>query len=224
MPLMWRRTWHIAGNTMKKHDLLKAILMVPFSLLVIGIILLDVWYGEELFLDLWILYVPIVIFLFALFIISFAYTIWRLSENYKLILNWIPFIVLFLFLLFYIFAPVVKIRNKLNYELYKDKRCEVVDMVTAHVMQPEQNSISVKVPEEYKGISTGGDIAIYSNENEVVVGFWINRGFLDSGYSMFLYSSSNDMNSIRKQSQDILEADVIEKIENHWFYMEGGRD
>lgn len=223
MPLMWRRTWHIAGNTMKKHDLLKAILMVPFSLLVIGIMLLDIWYGDELFLDLWILYAPVFLFLFVLFTITFAYTIWRLRENHKSILNWISFAIFFLFLLFYIFAPVNDIKNKLNFELYKDKRCEVVEMVKEHSLKPEQNSRGVILPEGYESISTGGDIIIYSNANEITAGFWILRGFLNTGYSMFIYSSSNDMNNIRKLWPDILETDTIEKIEDHWFYLEADR-
>ncbi|MDC7290454.1 ABC transporter permease [Blautia schinkii] len=210
-------------NAMSKHDLVKSILMIPVSLLVVGIMLFDIWYGEELFSDLWILYVPVLLFLFVLFIVTFAYAIWRLSDNHRSILNWISFAIFLIFLLFYILAPVNDIKNKLNFELYKDKRCEVVEMVKERLLEPEQNSRGVILPEGYESTSTGGDIVIYSNADEITIGFWILKGFLNSGYSMFIYSSSDDMNSIRKLWPDILETDIIERIENHWFYLNADR-
>ena len=35
---------------------------------------------------------------------------------------------------------------------------------------------------------------VYQNDNESMVGFWVKRGFLDSGFTMFVYKS--DDNSI----------------------------
>lgn len=38
-----------------------------------------------------------------------------------------------------------------------------------------------------------------------------------------IFGCWSDMNSIRKLWPDILETDIIERIENHWFYLNADR-
>lgn len=84
------------------------------------------------------------------------------------------------------------LRQAAHDKVYKNMRYEVVKMVENHQIETDGEKRIVELPEKYKKCSSGGDILVYQNDDESMVGFWVKRGFLDSGFTMFVYKSDDN--------------------------------
>ena len=98
--------------------------------------------------------------------------------------------------------------DDLKYQVYKEKREEVVKMILEGEIKKEVSSKLIDLPEKYKIISSGGDILyLESPLSDSVFGFWETRGIVSSGSTMYIYSCQEEnqlKKIIRKQPKETI--------------------
>ena len=179
---------------------------------------LSSWYYEELFFHFFVLYSIVDMSFFFLLVACGIWSVKYLKGNHKSIKDFIPIILVVLYFSYLLSGS----QNKLNFIVYKNMRYEVVKMVENHQIETDGGKRIVELPEKYKKCSSGGDILVYQNDDESMVGFWVKRGFLDSGFTMFVYKSDdNSMNIeqiIKECMWDGYEVYSERKAEQ-WYYL-----
>jgi len=179
---------------------------------------LSSWYYEELFFHFFVLYSIVDMLFFFLLVACGIWSVKYLKGNHKSIKDFIPIILVVLYLSYLLSGS----QNKLNFIVYKNMRYEVVKMVENHQIETDGEKRIVELPEKYKKCSSGGDVLVYQNDDESMVGFWLKRGFLDSGFTMFVYKSDdNSMNIeqiIKECMWDGYEVYSERKAEQ-WYYL-----
>ncbi len=158
------------------------------------------------------------------FFIATIVQIWKAIEEIKSvsklrITKLFVFVTLFL-LTFYGDIPNQLI-EKVDWEILKNKRVEIVEKVRTGELEPnvDYNGIICELPFEIPVISNGGnDIWITSNENNnsLTVRFWIFRNFFESPSTMFIYSN-NPEEMKRLENISIERPNENWKIESNWF-------
>ena len=176
------------------------------------------WYYEELFFHFFVLY-SIVDMIFFFFLVACGiWSVKYLKGNHKSIKDFIPLILVVIYFSYLLSGG----QNKLNFTVYRDMRYEVVKMVENHQLKVDEDNGMAELPEKYKKCSSGGDILVYQNEEELMVGFWVKRGFLDSGFTMFVYKSDDSPADIEQIVKECMWEgyDVSsERKEKQWYYI-----
>ena len=111
--------------------------------------------------------------------------------------------------------------DDLNYQVYKEKREEVVKMILEGEIKKEVSSKLIDLPEKYKIISSGGDILyLESPLSDSVFGFWETRGIVSSGSTMYIYSCQEE-NQLKKIIRNNLYYEQIEikQLDPLWYYV-----
>lgn len=109
--------------------------------------------------------------------------------------------------------------TKIQFAFTQEKRCEVIQLVEMDKLETEANDL-VDLPDEYKNLSDSGTIYINENDKEEsTIGFWINRGMLNSGYSMLVYVSSGKINDI-EVPYGTSNVELVQ-LDKNWFYLRG---
>ena len=114
---------------------------------------ITIWYFEELFFrGLW--YV-----IFASFILTFIYIIRSFCCLRKIRVFWFAAIPVFLFGIYlaFLFNDGIK---KLNFQVYKEKRTEIVQMVQNNQIKIRKDMELIELPEDYKKCSSGGKAVV----------------------------------------------------------------
>ena len=128
-------------------------------------------------------------------------------------------VLLFGIYLIFLFSDGMK---KLNFQVYKEKRIEIVQMAKKHQIDIEKNSGIIELPEYYHKCSSGGKAIVWQNNDDYVVGFWYTQGFLNSSFSMFVYSSDDNPADVVQMMKEYMEMeykiDLPEK-EKCWYYV-----
>ncbi len=184
----------------------------------VSINFLSSWYYEELFFHFFVFYSIVDMLFFFLLVACGIWSVKYLKGNHKSIKDFIPIILVVLYFSYLLSGS----QNKLNFIVYKNMRYEVVKMVENHQIETDGGKRIVELPEKYKKCSSGGDVLVYQNDDESMVGFWLKRGFLDSGFTMFVYKSDdNSMNIeqiIKECMWDGYEVYSERKAEQ-WYYL-----
>ena len=111
--------------------------------------------------------------------------------------------------------------DDLEYQVYKEKREEVVKMILEGEIKKEVSSKLIDLPEKYKIISSGGDILyLESPLSDSVFGFWETRGIVSSGSTMYIYSCQEE-NQLKKIIRNNLYYEQIEikQLDPLWYYV-----
>lgn len=197
--------------------------MKKFRLLLLSILLLLIsfvvaWYSDLLFDALFVLIFPIFIILFICFIVLLVESIKGLvKRKEKPCLASLAVLVL-LFILITRF-PFRDARVRLELNLLEEDRMKVVDMIRNDQLQPKDEIGNIILPDEYKMLSSSGEVFQYQNDEDgQVIGFWVFRGML-SGSVELVYSSGGE-ELIRANEAHIGSITRIEKLKNCWFYIE----
>lgn len=191
--------------------------LIFFCLLSIIISLISELYSDELFMYFFILemLVPAL-----LIIISIVLSIRHLIRNHKSVKDFIPLILICAYILFSVGGG----KDDLNFVLYKNRRYKVIEMVETEELNENVETGLIELPSEYKIISSGGEIKVFrnfDNNQKKIVGFWIMRGFLDSGFTMYVYDDSNNEDNLRKaiEMEENFYQITLEKKEDNWYYV-----
>ncbi len=165
--------------------------------------------GAFILLPIWEIlnyyFIPYFIVAFAWLLIVFALFVWLFIEVCQLINERSKLskqkvvsvcLILVLFLLIF-FRPLNKIIEKADWQLFYDKRMEVIRKIKSQELKPNVgwNNWICELPYEYPILSNGGnDIGIYQNDstNELTVTFWIFRNIFSAPSSHFVYTNTAD--------------------------------
>ena len=197
--------------------------MKKYRLLLLSILLLLIsfvvaWFSDLLFDALFVLIFPLFILLFICFVVLLVESIKGLvKRKEKPCLASLAVLVL-LFILITRF-PFRDARVRLELNLLEEDRMKVVDMIRTDQLQPKDEIGNIILPDEYKMLSSSGEVFQYQNDEDgQVIGFWVFRGML-SGSVELVYSSGGE-ELIRANEARIGPITRIEKLKNCWFYME----
>lgn len=104
------------------------------------------------------------------------------------------------------------IKTKLELQLFDNERKTIIEKVINNEFAYYYEG-NIKLP-NYKYVSSDGEIYVYQNDYDQVIGFWIFRG-LQSGSVQLIYSSK-DEELIYKNKLSI---NKIIKLKKHWYYV-----
>ena len=139
----------------------------------------------------------------------------------KIRVFWFAAIPVFLFGIYlaFLFNDGIK---KLNFQVYKEKRTEIVQMVQNNQIKIRKDMELIELPEDYKKCSSGGKAVVRQNNGSYTVGFWYTQGFLDSGFSLFAYSNDDSRTDVIQMVKEYggieYEINLSEK-EKGWYYV-----
>lgn len=190
----------------------KEIFLIISSLILCIICFLNNWFQDEIFEKLFLLIILIDFILLCVYIFLFIQEIKIIkSSQKKNIFVFLPLIILIITVLlsFYDFRFV---KTKLELDLYMDKRLEIVKLIKDKELDDKNRNI--KLP-KYKYVSQDGEVHVYQNNEEQVIGFWVFRGML-SGSVELIYSSSDEQ--LIKENEDI-DVRAITELKEHWYYV-----
>ena len=128
-----------------KDERKKLKLIILQCIAVITVNFITIWYFEELFFrGFW--YV-----IFASFILTFIYIIRSFCCLRKIRVFWFAAIPVFLFGIYlaFLFNDGIK---KLNFQVYKEKRTEIVQMVQNNQIKIRKDMELIELPEDYKNV------------------------------------------------------------------------
>lgn len=209
------KNWYLAGGSGMKDERKKLKLIILQCIAVITANFITIWYFEELFFrGFW--YV-----IFASFILTFIYIIRSFCCLRKIRVFWFVAIPVFLFGIYlaFLFNDGIK---KLNFQVYKEKRTEIVQMVQNNQIKIRKDMELIELPEDYKKCSSGGEVVVRKNNGSYTVGFWYTQGFLDSGFSLFAYSNDDSRTDVIQMVKEYggieYEINLSEK-EKGWYYV-----
>lgn len=190
----------------------KEIFLIISSLILCIICFLNNWFQDEIFEKLFLVIILIDFILLCVYIFLFIQEIKIIkSTQKKNIFVFLPLIILIITVLlsFYDFRFV---KTKLELDLYMDKRLEIVKLIKDKELDDKNRNI--KLP-KYKYVSQDGEVHVYQNNEEQVIGFWVFRGML-SGSVELIYSSSDEQ--LIKENEDI-DVRAITELKEHWYYV-----
>jgi hypothetical protein len=116
------------------------------------------------------------------------------------------------FLLFFDFK-LIKTKIELNF--YEKKRTIIIEKIKNDEFSYYYDK-NIKLP-IYKYVSSDGEVYVYKNDEEQVIGFWIFRGIM-SGSTELIYTST-DEKLIYETLTDNLITKIV-KLKEHWYYIE----
>ena len=197
--------------------------MKKFRLLLLSILLLLIsfvvaWYSDLLFDALFVLIFPLFIFLFICFIVLLVESIKGLVKRreYPCLASLAVLVLLFVLIARFPFRDA---RVKLELNLFEADRLYVVDMIRADQLQPKDELGNIVLPDEYKKLSSSGEVFQYQNDEAgQVIGFWVFRGML-SGSVELVYSSGGE-ELIRANEARIGPIMRLEKLKDCWYSVE----
>lgn len=99
----------------------------------------------------------------------------------------------------------------------------MIQMVNEQKLHADTESSMIKLPSEYQNISSNGEAILLSDLNDsLIVGFWLSRGFLDSGFTMFVYAADDNAESIKNGITTVMWPYYnisVQKLEKNWFFV-----
>lgn len=86
-----------------------------------------------------------------------------------------------------VFFPFRMAKVKTEMVLFEKDRMQIVERISAGSLTPDDYG-NVRLPWKYRRTSSDGEVYVYQNNDEQVIGFWVFRGML-SGSVELIYSS-----------------------------------
>lgn len=176
------------------------------------------WFYCELFNRYFIFFLLIYVAFFVLLLACVIKSLMFLKKYHESPKDFLVISIIVLYLGFCTWGGV----EKLNFTVYKNKRYEIVKMVQENQIKVNSETGEIALSDRYKRVSDGSAVVLYDKRKEIAVGFWIDRGFLDSGFSMYVYESNDEDDYIETAVLEMWpfyeEYEVnIERLEKKWF-------
>ena len=169
------------------------------------------WYSDYLFDTFFIVgLIPLLVFFLAE-VIFFFIGLGRLRKKYKVV-DLVCIILIIINLVSILFIPFRDIRARLEFLLYFDERNEVIDIIKEN----KDNIGIVKLEDKYKKVSNSGDVFVYYNDKETVVGFYVFRGMMSST-TQVVYSSGGKYFVMYNQNGS--KPKKIKELNKNWYYV-----
>lgn len=197
---------------MKKNKSSKFLIISSFTAIVLILIR---WFSNEIVDAFFIFAVFMFIDLFILFTVLFIFVLIAVVK-YKRKNDVIALIILIAVCIIYLFFPFDKVKFNLEFQLKLNRRYEVVNYVKKHDVTVSDTGTWPLSLKDRDLSSGGGDIIVDKNKKgNVIVGFFIFRGFIDGGSDILVYCDGN-IDDIKKSISYIYS---ITKIKDTWYYV-----
>jgi len=161
--------------------------------IVISCIILSLYAFQWLIIDKItpLIYTPLIILSWILFVIIFITTIITLIKKYKIlrIISFLPLFIMTISFLIILLVPFTKIWIEINFSQLKKEREEVIHKVYLKKLKPNvsHNSSLIHLDDTYSLLSMGGnDIVVNEYNTKIYILFYIYRGILNN-YSGFVF-------------------------------------
>lgn len=190
-------------------------------ILILSIILLIVsflngWYSDQLLDSLFIFALLLNLILFILYIVCLILCIKKIFQSFSIV-DFISFIALVLNALLIVLFPFREAKMNFELDFYETDRLNIIDMIKKNELESDDIG-NVTLPNEYKKVSTSGQVFVYQNDTEgQVIGFWIFRGMM-SGSKEVIYSTGGE-ELIRSNETGHPITDIT-KLKDNWYYVE----
>ncbi len=173
------------------------------------------WYQEYLIHYFTIFGFMIVKLILCIFLIIFFIFIISNFKRYTDDKRKIIAILLLVISTLFLFLNFQFLKTKLEFNWYQEKRSIIIEKIKNNEF-PYYYDRNIKLP-IYKYVSSDGEVFVYQNDEEQVIGFWISRGVLSD--STELIYSSKDESLIYKNHTGHPITKVI-PLAKHWYYVE----
>lgn len=188
--------------------------MLFFGLFLFALCLLCNWYSD-LIIGHFTIFTLLFIKLFLLIIwIIFLVKIIKNFDKNKIKIN-ILFGILLIGSIFSLFYNFRFIKTKVEFTLYKKQRNIIIEKVKNNEFTYYFDK-NIKLP-IYKYVSSDGEIYVYRNDEEQIIGFWIFRGISSGNVELIYSSDGEDLIYDIKNNSEIIK--IIE-LEENWYYVE----
>ncbi len=188
--------------------------MLFFGLFLFTLCLLCNWYSD-LIVGYFTIFTLLFIKLFLLIIwIIFLVKIIKSFDKNKNKIN-ILFGILLIGSIFSLFFDFRFIKTKVEFTLYKKQRNIIIEKVKNNEFTYYFDK-NIKLP-IYKYVSSDGEIYVYRNDEEQIIGFWIFRGISSGNVELIYSSDGEDLIYDIKNNSEIVK--IIE-LEENWYYVE----
>ena len=191
---------------------MKKYLELILSIVLMALIFINCWYSDQILDNNFLVFLGVncilLVWYFICLILSF-----RNIKKERNFINAINLILLFLTALVVLFFPFRDMKVKLEFELFKDNRNKVIQLVVDDKLK-ENDFHLIELPNKYKKLSTSGEVHVYQNDEEgLVIGFYVFRGML-SGSVEVVYTSDDKL-----LSNNVGPVIRKEKLDNNWYYV-----
>ena len=194
---------------------MKKYILLIISVIVMILSFLNSWFSDQLLDSLFIFAIIPSLVLFVGWIICLVFSITKLIKD-KSVFNILSLIVVILTALLVLFFPFREAKVRFELNLYEEERLEVIKMIEDNKLKVDDLG-NVKLPNKYKKVSTGGEVAVYQNDEDgKVIAFWVFRGML-SGSVQLVYSTDGE--KIIRDSEIENPIISIDKLKDNWYYV-----
>lgn len=208
--------FYIGMNRMKNNKKMRFLIS---TVLLVVVNFVCTWFFYDLLSSYWILFLLPYCLIVLMLLIMGIKSIIQLVKNHKVIYDYLPFVLILLYLLFWLSGGI----RTLNFKVLKKMRYNVIDMIEKENPEKDEESWEVTLPQKHRAVSTEKAVVVFDgNKGNMTVGFWKERGFLDVGMTMYVYQSGNDEGVVK---ESIMHAwpwgknkEVrVESLEENWF-------
>lgn len=194
---------------------MKKYILLIVSVIVLMLSFLNSWFSDMLFDSLFIFALIPNLILFIGWVVCLVISIIKLKKD-KRLLNIVPMIVTILTALLVLFFPFREAKVRFELNLYEDERLEIIKMIEDNKLEVDDLG-NVELPEKYKKVSTGGEVAVYQNAKDgKVIAFWVFRG-MQSGSVQLIYSAGGE--KLIKDNETGHPIVSIDKLKDNWYYV-----
>ena len=173
------------------------------------------WYTNNMNLLLWIVLFFIIFILFIIITIK-SITDLHSKKGDKILTAFISIVILSITIIFHFNFPYEMAKINVEWNKYKKARYEVVELAKNDKLGFIGDTKSAVLPDKLKKVSQTGEVLVYQNDGEnLVVGFWVNRGML-GGSKLLIYSTGGKKLIKENETHNI---ENIKKINDNWYYV-----
>jgi hypothetical protein len=158
----------------------------------------------------------------ALFLWSLAYGVWSiviLVKNVKAarVRAAIPLAIFLMVSALTLFVSFEPAKVRMEHMIYRNAREKIVSLIQNEELTVNDWKI-IRLPSGYRRLSATGNAQIFVNdEQEVIVGFWVRTGILNTPCRMIVYTSYGESPS--EETPGINRFFGSRKIEENWYFV-----
>lgn len=192
----------------------KNIALILYTIVFCIICFLKNWYKDIILFHLTIIIDFLLdVSLLITFIILLRMSIATLKNEKNKILKILPIIILVISL-FLSFNDFRLTKTKLELNLFEKQRNQIIEEIKDNNLKYYYGQ-NIKLP-IYKYVSSDGEVYVYQNNDEQVIGFWIFRGMISESIELIYSSLDEELIYTNKSKNDIIK---IIKLKEHWYYV-----
>ncbi len=192
---------------------MKKYFLVIFSVFSVVVSFICFWFNDNL-VDRYFVFGIIPVGLSFLMIVSgLFFSVTGIVRRRKDIKNYVSLLIAIVNVIIILFFPFRTARVNTELHLYEEERLHIVEMVASGDITADKMG-NAELPREYRHISSDGNIAVYQNNEEQVICFWVFRGML-SGSVQLIYSSAGE--NLIYENETAHPITSVEMLKEHWY-------